>query len=366
MDGRILYVTFVDMDTDAKTASSVRPQRIYRAFQDIGIDVKLLSGPDNQYKERKANVKDIFVWLEKNRPQMCYIEPPSGPFLCPYDLKLLKLLKKKNIPVSIFYRDAYWKFPYMGIQKMNIINKFKQKVVHYMQKRDWKVIVKTCSHIYFPSVSLAEYFVRDNISTLPPGCELIDNMAENEDRDDRPPTAIYVGGATERYGIYLLLDAFSKINEKQICVNLKLICPKEQWNCLPLEYRKYERNDWLEINHVSGKENLKDLYQKSDFAILPLKKNSYNDVAVPVKLYEYVSYLKPIVSTNCDEIQKIVKENNIGLVIEDNPEQLIKGIEKLLNDNQKFQEYKKKCKLMRENNTWSKRAETIIRDSLGI
>lgn len=96
MDGRILYVTFVDMDKNMKTASSVRPQKIYHAFQDMGVEVKLLSGPDNQYKDRKENVKDIMAWLEKNRPKMCYIEPPSGPFLCPYDLKLLKILKKKR------------------------------------------------------------------------------------------------------------------------------------------------------------------------------------------------------------------------------------------------------------------------------
>lgn len=362
MDGRILYVTFVDMDKNMKTASSVRPQKIYHAFQDMGVEVKLLSGPDNQYKDRKENVKDIMAWLEKNRPKMCYIEPPSGPFLCPYDLKLLKILKKKEIPISIFYRDAYWKFPYMGIQKMHILNKLKQRVVYYMQKRDWKVIEKTCSRIYFPSVSLAEYFVHDNISILPPGCELID-IVDTRNKEDEIPTAIYVGGVTERYGAYLLLDAFSKMNESRTYVKLNIICPKEQWECLPLEYQKCKLKGWLKVNHISGKENLKELYQKSDFAVLPLKKNDYNDVAVPVKLFEYVSHLKPIISTNCDEMAQIVRENNVGLVVDDNTEQLIEGISKLLNDNDQFQEYKKNCKLMRENNTWNKRVETIMQDA---
>jgi len=86
-------------------------------------------------------------------------------------------------------------------------------------------------------------------------------------------------------------------------------------------------------------------------------------VAVPVKLFEYVSHLKPIISTNCDEMAQIVRENNVGLVVDDNPEQLIEGISKLLNDNDQFQEYKKNCKLMRENNTWNKRVETIMQDA---
>ena len=60
---------------------------------------------------------------------------------------------------------------------------------------------------------------------------------------------------------------------------------------------------------------------------------------------------------------QIVRENNVGLVVDDNPEQLIEGISKLLNDNDQFQEYKKNCKLMRENNTWNKRVETIMQDA---
>lgn len=357
----LLYITYIDMDSLPKTASSVRPQKIYQELKKSNIQIKLLEGQDNLYEKRKANVKEILKWLENNRPDMCYIESPSGPFLCPYDLKLLKVLNKKNIPTSIFYRDAYWKFPYMGIRRKSIYNSLKNRIVRYMQKRDWRVIVDTCTLIYFPSESLANYFKIKNFKTLPPGCEMADDNVMNT-KNDKCPTAIYVGGATKRYGIYLILDTFKRLNDTEIQSKLKVICPKEQWECLDIEYQKYLDNDWLEVYHTADRKKLKELYQDSDFALLPLLKSEYNDIAVPVKLYEYVSYLKPVISTNCCEMKKIVTQNEIGIVTGDTSEEFEQAVRTMISNKKQFIEYKNNCFYMRKNNTWSKRVETIVED----
>ena len=78
---KILYITFTDFG-ELASGSSVRPFRIYNALVNLGHEVKLLEGQQNRRKERRVKVKEIIDWLDENRPDICYVEPPSGPLQC--------------------------------------------------------------------------------------------------------------------------------------------------------------------------------------------------------------------------------------------------------------------------------------------
>lgn len=110
MSLKVLYITFTDFG-ELSSGSSVRPFRMYNAFVNLGLDVKLLEGQQNRRKERRLKVKKIIDWLDDNNPDICYVEPPSGPFFNQIDLKLLKKVHNMGIPIGLFYRDFYWKFP---------------------------------------------------------------------------------------------------------------------------------------------------------------------------------------------------------------------------------------------------------------
>ena len=88
----ILYITFIDFG-EFKSGSSVRPQKMYDAFRQLGHEVKLLEGQQNRRAERKQKTAEILSWLDSHTPDICYVEPPAGPFFNAIDLKLLKKVR---------------------------------------------------------------------------------------------------------------------------------------------------------------------------------------------------------------------------------------------------------------------------------
>lgn len=361
---KVLFIAFIDFDGQYGSGSAVRPFRMLEAFKNLGYDVKVLEGATGKknIKQRRKNVKATIKWIQNHDVDICYVEPPSGPFFCTLDLKLLTILKKKKIPIGLFYRDAYWKFPNFVYTK-GFKEKVKAKIICKMQKRDWKVFENTCKCIYFPSGLLASYFVKDDILTLPPGCQLEKNEKARENNNLK--SAIYVGGATEQYGIYLLLDSFNRINANGLKVQLICVCPKNEWNLLPIKYREYEKKSWIKIFHISSGKTLDNIYKQVDFSIIPRLKSEYTDLAMPIKLFEYLSKCKPVISTNCTESAQFIEKNGIGIIVEDNVESLVMGINKIISDQDGYNLLLENCAKTRAENTWEERVKKVVHDLSG-
>jgi glycosyltransferase involved in cell wall biosynthesis len=68
----------------------------------------------------------------------------------------------------------------------------------------------------------------------------------------------------------------------------------------------------------------------STLAISPLRVNPYNDLAMPVKLFDYMSFGRPLVVTTCHDTAALVNELEAGLVVEDTVDSLAQGIIRLL------------------------------------
>ena len=101
---KLLYITFIDMNNSPKSGSAVRPLKMLQAFRTMDIEIIVLSGQDNKLNVRRRNVKKIKDKLKSWRPDICYIEPPSGPMFYYGDIRLIKMLHKERVPMSIFYR----------------------------------------------------------------------------------------------------------------------------------------------------------------------------------------------------------------------------------------------------------------------
>lgn len=369
MQWDLLYITFIDMNGPVDSGSGKRPKQMLEAFQEMGLKIKLLDGWNNQYSVRYRNVKNIIKWLKTNTPSICYVEPPSGPFFCPLDLKLLKILRKKEVPIGLFYRDCYWMFPETVNRSDNIRDNLKKSIIGFMQKRDLKVFQKTCKCLFYPSASMAEIVGADvKWIALPPGCakRKIDSFFDADCYRisiRKQLTYFYVGAASKQYGTELLLNSFREINKKNICANLIFVCPQNQWETF-IGKDRYKKEKWFEIYHISDDAELEILYKKSDICIIPRLKNIYNDFAVPIKLYEYLSYAKPILTTNCEETRKFVQGNWIGWVIEDTEEAMKKKILELNNNRKEILKIKNNCLKASQDNLWLKRANTVVNSLL--
>ncbi len=342
---KIIYITFVDFD-NRSSGSSLRPAKMYEAFLERGYEVELLTGLENRRGERWRNVLSFMKRIKHKDYDFCYVEPPSGPMMNLCDHLLLRKIKRKNIPIALFYRDAYWKFA--DWYQLKGIKRF---IINTMHKFDWHIFKKTCAVIFYPSKTMSELFEFKHKDTLPPGGENLLNP--NRDPSSKG-NVIYVGGLTESYGGKILMEAMDIVN-KHKDIKLHVVCRESE-----LKYiEKYKAADWIHIYHLSG-DKLKEVYDKCDLAVIPRKKDFYMDFAMPVKLLEYMSYGKPLVVTNCTEVANFVNQNHIGMVSEDNAESLAEAILEYYKDEEAYETINKNVEdALLNGNLWVHRVDKI-------
>lgn len=354
MKYKILYITFTDL-SNLSSGSSVRPHRMYNAFLNLGHDVKLLEGEQNKRRIRRKKVKEIMSWLDSNKPDLCYVEPPSGPFFNSIDLRLLKKIYKMKIPIALFYRDFYWMFPDWAWKEMP---HWKRMILIKMHKRDLRTFKKCCEIVYFPSIESSE-FLQDTgfkrIGVLPPGCSPVLFNKKNY-----PLKSIfYAGGVRYADGVEDLLIALDHINKRGMNVTLNLITHKTE--LVHIRDQNLLHKEWLNIFETSGK-GLIPIYENCDLGVLPKKRHFYMDVAISVKVLECMSHGLPMISTDCPAMARFIKENKSGIICKQGSENIEKAIVEYYTNKELYLTLMNNVKLAALNNTWEMRAEQVISD----
>ena len=350
----ILYITYVDM-SGGSSGSGVRPQKMYRAFLDEGHEVKLLSGTQQRWdrEARTAAVKEVSRWLDENRPDLCYIESPSNPILFRCDIALIRKLQRQKIPTGFFYRDYFYKFPELFAPRRGFVGRTKDLYLRLLRGRMERVMRK-CSVVYFPSEEAASLFAYPVSRLLPPGGEnRLDGCAPQND------TAIYVGGLTGTYNGGRILDTFCALNKEEIRQRLILVCRESEWNALK---HPAKNAPWLEVHHASGEE-LVPLYRRAGYAIAMYDGQAYANLAVSVKLYEYLSYGLPILVSGSAAMERIVRETGAGICSALSVPELAGAVEELT-ENRSIYAQRAAAALL-GGNLWTDRVKQIVRDLTG-
>lgn len=291
--------------------------------------------------------------MDNNTPEICYIESPTYPILLNDDYILLKKIHEKNIPTGYFYRDFYRKFPILFPKRKGFINRIKEMYLDYMQKKTDRAL-KDIDIIYLPSVEASYLFDFNDMRALPPAGEncLLNNRKTNY-------TCIYVGGISKIYGFEFLINSFELLYAKDKRYKLILVCRSKEWEEIRDKYKDYE---WLDVHHASGKE-LTEYYSNATIALMPKPSNEYNELAISVKLFEYMSYGLPVVAISNKATDSIIKSEKIGITTKPNINEYADAIEKLATDKNLYNSIVnnvKKSLLIK--NLWIHRVNTIIND----
>ena len=356
---RLLYLTYIPLEEDPSSGSAVRPLKMKEALENQDIEVRTFGGISNDLSLRRRTLTRIKGLLNDWKPDACYIEPPSGPFFYFGDVMLIKKLHRMGVPTSLFYRDAYWKYPeYSEENELSLVQRVKRFIVKGMQIHQWNVFRKNIDLLYFPSKTMAREFECPHKDTLPPGGFVAD--VEEKKKLSDPLQCIFVGGAARNHGTQLTIASFAALNESGIRAKLIYVCPEDQWTRVAIDTKSYR--DWLEVVHTSGDQNLKPLYERADIAILTAPRSFYRDFAVPIKLFEYMSYLKPMLVTDCTETARVVEENRVGWITKDDVASIVAKLEELCDHPQEIISVREHMKEAREKNLWDCRAKKVIRD----
>lgn len=347
---------------DMTTGSSVRPNKIIKAFENFcEINNYNLIKISGNSAERKAQFKKLKE-VSPNSILYCYMENATLPIWLTdsdkfprtyiFEEKFMKYLKKNNIPLGMFYRDIYWKF-----KEYYPLKGFLLFFMKFIYNKELNLFNSYVNYKYLPSLSMNEYTgFKGNVKSLPPAISKF--RKQNNFNKKR---IIYVGSLNPNSGLNILIRLSELIHENNLDYKLLIICPKQNVVDYSDYFGRFLSN--TEVQHGFGEE-LEKFYFSSSIAIIPREKNIYNDFAMPIKLFEYLSYSLPIISTNVNETSKFIKENNYGFIFNDEQE-LIKILLTLENE-KNYNNILKSIINTFHSHTWESRVKEIHNDLIGL
>lgn len=305
-----------DITSNGTSGSQVRPFRILNAFRALGVNVEVVAG---NWTERKKAIKRIrnkvkdgkrfdFVYSENRTIPFAMTEAHRLPLHPLTDHLFLYFCHRNGIPVSLFYRDIFWRFP-----AYKTMLSFPGRLITIpLYWFDWYFHQQYVHTLFLPSLAMKESLpemgnIKKTIA-LPPGSPVLaPGHRHGSSSKFDGLKLLYIGGVQPpTYDLEPILKA---VNDTQSC-SLTLCCRKAEWARFASHYQAL-LCDRVDVVHASG-EGLSFLYQESDIMILLRKPDRYLDFAVPVKLFESVGYGVPVMASHDSEAGRIVEEFDLG------------------------------------------------------
>lgn len=268
----------------------------------------------------------------------------------PADLAFLAVARARRIPILTYVRDAQQLFP-----EYYAATSFKRRASRALFLPATRALMRLSTSVAFPSVGLAtavlgEDELAQGATLLPPGVRLAD--APPLDPDARG--ILFVGGLRyPAHGGAILLQAMERARAGG--ADLTLICVsrpgEEPGGTLPA---------WLRVVRAEGAE-IDALLPEVLACITPRRRTPYNDLAVPIKVMEYLGYGRPLIVTDALETAAIVEAAGCGVVVQDTAEGLAKGIEAVATAApEQLQRWADAARRAAAANSWSARADRIL------
>lgn len=348
---KVLYIAYIDFKA-TQSGSAVRPQKMYRAFLDAGHEVKLLAVSQNrsEWPRRKKAIREIMEWLDTNTPDLCYIESHVYPIILPEDYRLIRRLHHMGVPTGYFYRDFYKKFPKEFPKRNDLAGWCKDTLKDLLQAKTDRLL-RQVDIVYVPCRECREIFSEyADVRPLPPAGE-----DRRKYRGQGGNTAIYVGGITVSYGGELMLEAFHRLNGEGD-YPLLLICRENEWEKLDSPFKA---EPWLEVHHASS-EQLIPYYERAGVALAINRGTEYDDHAISVKLYEYISFGLPVVVCGSKSMERLIEEGGFGKRAECTPEAIAEAVKYVLAHRDECAERAEEA-LLRDG-LWLHRVEQVVRE----
>ena len=342
---------------DPTVGSEVRPVKMLQAFKDLGYEVELITGYSNSRREKieqvkrniRKGVRYDFVYAESTTMPTALSDRdhlPRNPFL---DERFFSYCRRKGIPVGLFYRDAYWQFPYYKERTARWI----PYVTIPFYKHELGRYHSCVDTLFVPSDEFAHAIgYKGRYKELPSGGDP-EPVIKRSQMDEI--NLFYVGGVVGINDIEMVVDTVKDIDH----VSFTLCCPENQWGESEATRKIAEKSSNIHVIHKKGKE-MKEWLKKADIAMVYYERNPYRDLAMPVKLFEYIGCGKPIITTSGTAAGRYVADNGIGWAIDYEREDFKGLLVSLKEDTDKIGVKTDSVIAIIPENTWAARARTVV------
>ena len=347
-----------------KFASSIRPLRLRKAFENAGYVPQVISGGID---ERRSKLSGI----DFSEVEFAYGENLTVPLFLADGKKyfwenflfwsdFFYILRRKNIPCGIFVRDVHWLFPELMSINYNFLERLLIKPFYILE---YYLYYLYLDRIFVPSLKMAEeipgyeIFQRKFVE-LPPGAdsEFLSLTYSHGNLD-----VIYMGGLIGHYDMPVVAEL---IKEKMDGINWHFFVREEEWKSFSAKYNIYA-DSRVKVYFLDRDGIKKRLVSLSPLLLYFPAPFSYNKFARSGKVMDAVSWGIPVILPSFHGDAEFVREKGAGWVIPYDKERLKNLLIFLRDHPEELRRVSERLKRVAEEESWERRAEFVVRTLLG-
>lgn len=268
----------------------------------------------------------------------------------PADLAFLASARAGRVRVLTYLRDAQQLF-----EEYYPATSLKRRISRALFRPMTSALITASTRVAFPSRGLAEAVLGSRrgarATLLPPGARLADAPPV----DPGARALLFVGAMRyPAHGGDILRQAMETVRAEGN--DLRLIAVSR-----PGEEGPGPHPDWLEVHRAEGGQ-IDRLLPRVLASITPRRRTPYNDLAVPIKVMEYLGYARPLIVTDATETAAIVRDAGCGVVVRDTAEELAGGIRQVAAaPPELITAWGEAARQAAVDNSWDARADSILR-----
>ena len=154
----------------------------------------------------------------------------------------------------------------------------------------------------------------------------------------------YVGNTSKRRGLLTVIESLKIIRKTIPKIKLLIIGKSSFDDTLKSEIRKHGVIDLVDFIGWVKENEIPNYLSISKLGLSPLHRNIHHDTTYANKIFQYISFGCPVVSSDVIAQSELVKKYNIGVVFEDrNVMDLTKKIIQLYNEKELFEKLRSNC-----------------------
>ncbi len=303
---------------------------------------------DTVFYSESVNVPPGLTWARRR------------PWRMNFDYHLIRDLHRRGVPTGLFYRDIYWMLE--ETRAINLKSFVKKRLTPAFARRELRHYEKSLDVLFLPHRNMGQYvpfpFSNTEMRTLPPGGEQRDpdpGVERDSVGEGGCLNLLYVGNiAPPHYDLRPYIEAVETVS----CAKLEVVTRERALEHHGHLYRFEERRN-VTLSHAHG-ETLAPLYQRANLALAVRDDSEYLAFAMPVKIFEAISFGVPlVVSAGLRVVADLVEREKLGWVI-DTPDEFRGLLQRLADDPAELARARARVGVARENHTWESRAREVV------
>jgi glycosyltransferase involved in cell wall biosynthesis len=343
-EGVLLYGMY-DL-TGLDKAPKVRIEMMTRALSSRTHTERIVGG---RFHRAVASLR----WLVGGGPRRVgavYVESVTTSSM-PTDLAFLLLMRLLRRPVGVYFRDAYqlYRDTYPRQHRRQILSDWAWRLTK-------PLLARVATVRFVQSAGLGEALHLRRPVLLPPGTD----PSSPDLGAGRELLVAYVGGVGWADGFDMLVDAMAVVRAR--CPEARLLAVGPS----PAPERRASLPAYVELRRT-GRDGLVELLRDARVCVIPRPITEYTNFVIPIKLWDYLSYGKPVVATAATETARVLEMSDAGLTTPDTAEGIAEGLLKPLLDEDLARRLAANARAFAclPGSTWDARAGTVL-ESLGL